>query len=82
MTSALILGGVGFIGRHLVTYLVENGICSTIRVVDKVLPSTAYLTSRQQKAFGSVEFVQANLANPGTFRCSCFYNVTSIFITG
>jgi nucleoside-diphosphate-sugar epimerase len=64
--SALILGGVGFIGRHLTTYLVEHEICSEIRVVDKVLPATAYLTARQSAAFQHVQFVQANLAHPAS----------------
>lgn len=31
----LVLGGVGFIGRNLVKYLVENDLCSYIRVCDK-----------------------------------------------
>jgi nucleoside-diphosphate-sugar epimerase len=64
--SALVLGGVGFIGRNLVTYLVENDICSTIRVVDKVLPATAYLTAKQQDAFSKIDFRQANLVQPCT----------------
>lgn len=34
-----------------------------IRVVDKVLPATAYLTARQQLAFDRVDFKQGNLAN-------------------
>jgi nucleoside-diphosphate-sugar epimerase len=63
--SALILGGVGFIGRNLVTYLVENNLCSEIRVVDKVLPETAYLSKRDKEAFSKVQFIQGNLANVG-----------------
>ena len=65
MSSVLVLGGVGFIGRNFVTYLVENDLASGIRVVDKVLPATAYLTKRQAAAFSKVEFKQANLVNPG-----------------
>eukprot|EP00053_Salpingoeca_punica_P007018 m.65000 g.65000 ORF g.65000 m.65000 type:complete len:366 (+) comp13961_c0_seq2:365-1462(+) len=60
--SVLILGGVGFIGRHLVVHLVKNNLASFIRVADKVLPQTAYLTPEQTAAFAKVEFVQANLA--------------------
>lgn len=32
----LVLGGTGFIGRHLVKYLVDNDACAKIRVADKV----------------------------------------------
>ncbi|EGD81082.1 hypothetical protein PTSG_11027 [Salpingoeca rosetta] len=60
--SVLVLGGAGFIGRHLVVYLVENDLASEIRVADKAILQTSYLTPRQQAAFDKVEFVQANLA--------------------
>jgi nucleoside-diphosphate-sugar epimerase len=36
-TNVLIAGGTGFIGRHLVSYLVENNLADHIRVVDKVI---------------------------------------------
>eukprot|EP00052_Salpingoeca_macrocollata_P030427 m.319486 g.319486 ORF g.319486 m.319486 type:complete len:363 (-) comp23189_c0_seq1:30-1118(-) len=62
MPSVLILGGVGFIGRNLVVYLVENELADVIRVADKALPQTSYLTPRQKAAFEKVEFVQANLS--------------------
>ncbi|KAI3654914.1 hypothetical protein MP228_000294 [Amoeboaphelidium protococcarum] len=64
--TALVLGGAGFIGKNLVTFLVENDLCSKIRVVDKVLLPTAYLTARQQKAFDKVDFRQGNLVNPAS----------------
>ena len=32
----LVLGGTGFVGRHLVKYLVDNDACAKIRVADKV----------------------------------------------
>jgi nucleoside-diphosphate-sugar epimerase len=61
----LVLGGTGFIGRHLVKYLVDNDSCSKIRAVDKVPPSMAFLNEDFKKAFENpmVEFVQANLSN-------------------
>lgn len=43
--------------------MVENKISNNIRVVDKVLPETAYLTPRQQEAFKKVEFKQGNLVS-------------------
>ncbi|CAB4033523.1 sterol-4-alpha-carboxylate 3-dehydrogenase, decarboxylating-like, partial [Paramuricea clavata] len=46
--SIVILGGLGFIGRNLVTYLVENDLCSKIRAVDKVPPQTAWLNERHK----------------------------------
>lgn len=63
--NVLILGGVGFIGRNLVAYLVENNLAEYIRVADKVLPATAYLNERHKKAFSDsrVEFKQANLVD-------------------
>jgi len=62
----LVLGGVGFIGRNLVQYLVEQDLASKIRVIDKVLPATAFLTPAQKAAFEKVEFKQGNLVNPST----------------
>jgi len=61
----LVLGGTGFVGRHLVKYLVETDACAKIRVADKVPPSMAYMNAEFAKAFESpiVEFVQANLSN-------------------
>ena len=60
--------GSGFIGRHLVVYLVENDLAAKIRVADKVIPKTAYLTPRQQAAFDKVEFVQGNLARDASVK--------------
>jgi len=63
--NVLVLGGVGFIGRNFVQYLVSNNLASKIRVVDKVLPSTAFLGQPHQDAFnhGSVEYMQGNLTS-------------------
>ena len=63
--NVVILGGLGFIGRNLVTYLVENDLCSKIRAVDKVPPQTAWLNERHKQAFDNsvVEFQSANLVH-------------------
>lgn len=63
--TVLVLGGVGFIGRKFVAYLTEHDLASEIRVVDKVLPQTAYLNKRCTAAFDQVEFMQGNLSSPG-----------------
>lgn len=61
--NVLIFGGVGFIGRNFVKYLVDNQLAGYIRVVDKVLLPTAFLGEAHQKAFENsiVEFKQGNL---------------------
>ncbi|KAF9936256.1 hypothetical protein BGZ67_002518 [Mortierella alpina] len=61
--TVLVLGGVGFIGRNFVAHLVENGLAAEIRVIDKVLPQTAYLNKRFQAAFENVQFMQGDLSN-------------------
>jgi hypothetical protein len=67
--SVLILGGCGFIGRNLVAYLVAKNVCSHIRVVDKMLPSVAFLGPAHKEAFASpiVKFKQGNAASAGMF---------------
>ncbi|XP_050538018.1 uncharacterized protein LOC126903688 [Daktulosphaira vitifoliae] len=59
----IILGGCGFIGRHIVKYLVDNNLVTAIRVVDKVPPQIAWMNNTHKKAFESplVEFCSANL---------------------
>ncbi|KAG0007057.1 hypothetical protein BGZ65_010259 [Modicella reniformis] len=69
--TVLVLGGVGFIGRNLVAHLVENNLAAEIRVIDKVLPQTAYFNKRFQAAFDKVEYMQGNLSNPASIE-KCF----------
>ena len=35
--------GVGFVGRHLTAYLINQKLASKVRVVDKVPPATGWL---------------------------------------
>ncbi|KAF9402386.1 hypothetical protein BGZ94_004945, partial [Podila epigama] len=63
LPTVLVLGGVGFIGRNFVAYLVENGLAAEIRVIDKVILQTAYLNERFKNAFEKVEFQQGDLSN-------------------
>eukprot|EP00013_Stygamoeba_regulata_P027492 CAMPEP_0177652574 /NCGR_PEP_ID=MMETSP0447-20121125/13211_1 /TAXON_ID=0 /ORGANISM="Stygamoeba regulata, Strain BSH-02190019" /LENGTH=365 /DNA_ID=CAMNT_0019155845 /DNA_START=211 /DNA_END=1308 /DNA_ORIENTATION=+ len=64
--NVLILGGVGFIGRNLVEFLIESDCCGKIRVADKVLPQTAGLSEKQKQYFEKIEFKQSNLARTAT----------------
>jgi len=59
---------VGFIGRNFVKYLVDNRLASFIRVVDKVLPPTAFLGKIHHEAFeaSNVEYKQGNLTSPAS----------------
>ncbi|XP_053658487.1 uncharacterized protein LOC128707556 [Anopheles marshallii] len=63
--NVLVLGGCGFIGRHLVDHLVSHDLAGRIKVVDKTPPLMAWLNSRHTQAFANdrVEFVSANLIN-------------------
>lgn len=67
LPNVLVLGGSGFIGRHLVAHLIENNLVDSVRVADKVLPATAYLNEKHKKIFEDprVQFKQANLVNAG-----------------
>ncbi|ORX43849.1 NAD(P)-binding protein [Hesseltinella vesiculosa] len=69
--SVLILGGTGFIGRHMTKYLVDNQLASYVRVADKMLPQTAYLSKEHQQAFDKIHFKQANLSQPAAI-AQCF----------
>ncbi|KAG8225282.1 hypothetical protein J437_LFUL001895 [Ladona fulva] len=64
----LVLGGCGFIGRNLVEYLVDNDLVSSVTVVDKVPPQTAWLNRKHQEIFErqEVTFKSANLIIPAS----------------
>lgn len=62
----LILGGSGFIGRHLVTYLWENKLASKVCIADKLLWQIAGLSESEKAIFDNKDFVsfkQADLAS-------------------
>lgn len=71
--KVLLLGGVGFIGRNLVKYLVDKDLASEIRVLDKLPTSLAFLSEDHKKAFSSpvVTVKQANLCSPQSIE-KCF----------
>jgi nucleoside-diphosphate-sugar epimerase len=62
----LILGGCGFIGRHLVTYIYEHKLASRVCIADKVLYQIAGLSESERAIFENKDFVtvkQADLAS-------------------
>jgi len=40
--------GVGFVGRHLTTYIVESQLASHVRLVDKAPPATGWLNEKHK----------------------------------
>jgi len=63
--NVLILGGLGFIGRNLVEYLLNQGLASKIRIADKGLPELVGLSKKQLETFKNKDLVdvkQLNLA--------------------
>lgn len=62
----LVLGGCGFIGRNLVTYLYNNKLASRICAVDKLLYQIAGLSEAEKAVFEDKDIVtvkQADLAS-------------------
>lgn len=57
----LVLGGLGFIGRNLVDYLVRNDLAREVVVADKVLPEMAWLSPEHKESFDRTTFHQINL---------------------
>eukprot|EP00298_Acanthocystis_sp_HF-20_P000601 c10829_g2_i1.p1 GENE.c10829_g2_i1~~c10829_g2_i1.p1 ORF type:complete len:375 (+),score=136.70 c10829_g2_i1:35-1126(+) len=66
--KVLVLGGVGFVGRNFVKYLVDNELASLIRVVDKAMPITSFMSPLHQAAFDNpiVQFKQGDLSREAT----------------
>jgi len=67
--SVLVLGGLGFIGRNFVEYLLKNDLVGKVRIADKLVTANAYLSPEHQKLFEEdprVDYKQVNLARTAT----------------
>lgn len=64
----VILGGVGYIGRNLVKYLVDNEIARSIVVADKSIPEMSHFHPMYEPAFAhpTVRRVQVDLSRDPT----------------
>jgi len=63
--NVLVLGGLGFIGRNFVEYLLNNNLAGKIRIADKGLPELVGLSKKQLETFKNKDLVdvkQLNLA--------------------
>ena len=63
--AVVVLGGLGFLGRRMVEFLVRENLADFIRVVDKAVKQTAYLDAAATAALADprVTVIQANLAS-------------------
>ena len=65
MSNILILGGCGFIGRHLIDMLKRQGNCAGVRVSDKKLPCMCNMSAAHEALFEDesfVEYIQSDLS--------------------
>jgi len=63
--NVLVLGGLGFIGRNFVEFLLNNNLAGKIRIADKGLPELVGLSKKQLETFKNKDLVdvkQLNLA--------------------
>ncbi|KAJ4372469.1 hypothetical protein N0V83_004243 [Neocucurbitaria cava] len=60
--AVLIIGGLGYTGRHLTKYIHDNKLASELRIVDKHLPELAWLAPEFKEACSRERFIQADAA--------------------
>ncbi|KAG1446987.1 hypothetical protein G6F56_009401 [Rhizopus delemar] len=77
--NVLVLGGVGFIGRHFIYHLIQNELTGYIRVVDKAVPETAHFSQLFLETFEQVDFKQLDLVNPDSI-ASCFEDMSFDYV--
>jgi len=67
MPSFAIIGGLNFVGRHLVEYLVTNNLASDLIVLDRAIPQISHLSPEHAKVFRQVKFRQCAMMSPDDF---------------
>ncbi len=65
----LVTGGAGFIGSHIVAYLLENG-AGKVRVLDNLMTGSEKNVTIFGK-YAQYEFVEGDIRNPETCRNAC-----------
>jgi nucleoside-diphosphate-sugar epimerase len=62
----LVLGGVGFVGRNFVKFLLDQNIAASIKVADKTIPQIAFMNAESEALFEDeergVKYIQADLS--------------------
>jgi len=61
--NVLVLGGLGFIGRNFVEYIVTNNLAGKIRIADKGLPELVGLSKKQSDIIKNKEVVETKQLN-------------------
>ena len=71
-----ILGGLGFLGRNLVKYIIDNNLASFVRIVDKKAPFMSFLSSDYKVSILEsqhvVECIQADVSDDDMLEKSFF----------
>jgi len=67
--SFLITGGAGFIGSHIVTYLLENG-AGKVRVLDNLATGNAGNVI-MFRGYSNYEFFEGDIRNPDSCKAAC-----------
>src|SRR5271167_2206089 len=70
ISCALVTGGAGFIGSHVVDALLEHGV--RVRVIDNLS------TGRRAQVAADAEFIEADIRDPGSFN-GAFKGVDCVF---
>jgi len=71
MVKLIVLGGLGFIGRNFVEYVLKNNLAEKIRIADKCIPANAYLSNEHQDMVEKdprIEFKQVNLSREASVK--------------
>jgi UDP-N-acetylglucosamine/UDP-N-acetylgalactosamine 4-epimerase len=65
----LVTGGAGFIGSHIVAYLLDNG-AGKVRVLDN-LATGAAANAAMFRSYGQYEFIEGDIRNAKTCQVAC-----------